>query len=325
MHRDAIDAALAARLVATQFPSWANLPVMPVELPGWDNRTFRLGDTMTVRLPSAEYYVASVEKEHTWLPRLAPQLPLPIPVPLALGAPSDEYPWQWSVRRWIDGHVSSRGRIRDLVAFARDLAGFLVALQCIDPTGGPVAGAHSFYRGASLHVYDAETRDAITALGPRIDARAATEAWEAALAATWTGTPVWFHGDVAAGNLLLDDHGGLCAVIDFGTSGVGDPACDLVIAWTLLDGESRAEFRKAMPVDDAMWARGRGWALWKALIMLANPDTGPGGAEEAARVTDAVLAEHRQATPAGSALSRAATTRTCSPTVSDGGEDQRGG
>src|SRR5918997_1681600 len=142
MHRDAIDAALAAQLVAEQFPEWSGLPVVPVDQPGWDNRTFRLGDAMSVRLPSGAAYVASVEKEHTWLPRLAPRLPLPIPAPLALGAPGGEYPWPWSVRRWIDGQVSSRKRIRDLVAFARDLAGFLVALQSIDPTGGPAPRPH---------------------------------------------------------------------------------------------------------------------------------------------------------------------------------------
>jgi aminoglycoside phosphotransferase (APT) family kinase protein len=293
MHRDAIDAALAAQLVGEQFPQWAHLPVLPVDRPGWDNRTFRLGDSMSVRLPSAAAYVASVEKEHTWLPRLAPQLPLSIPVPLALGAPGGQYPWPWSVRRWIDGQVSSRERIRDLVAFAGDLAGFLVALQGVDASGGPAAGAHCFFRGASLRVYDSETRDAIAALGPRIDGAAATEVWEAALEATWTGRPVWFHGDVATGNLLLDDHGGLSAVIDFGTCGVGDPACDLVIAWTLFDGESRAEFRRLMPADDAMWARARGWALWKSLITIDNPYAGPWVAEESARVAKEVLAEHR--------------------------------
>jgi aminoglycoside phosphotransferase (APT) family kinase protein len=293
MHRDAIDAALAAQLVAEQFPQWAHLPVLAVDRPGWDNRTFRLGDSMSVRLPSAAAYVASVEKEHTWLPRLAPQLPLPIPVPLALGAPGGEYPWPWSVRRWIDGQVSSRERIRDLVAFAGDLAGFLVALQGADASGGPAAGAHCFYRGSSLHVYDSETRDAIAALGPRIDGAAATEVWEAALEATWTGRPVWFHGDVATGNLLLDDRGDLSAVIDFGTCGVGDPACDLVIAWTLFEGESRAVFRRSMPADDAMWARARGWALWKSLITIDNPYAGPWVAEESARVAKEVLAEHR--------------------------------
>jgi aminoglycoside phosphotransferase (APT) family kinase protein len=295
MHRDAIDAALAAQMVAAQFPEWAGLPVVPVEQPGWDNRTFRLGDTMSVRLPSAAAYVPSVRKEHTWLPRLAPRLPLPIPVPLAMGSPGDEYPWPWSVRRWIDGRVSSRERIRDLVAFARDLAGFLVALQRIDPTGGPAAGAHCFHRGADLRVYDAETHEAIAALGPRIDGATATDAWQAALAATWTGAPVWFHGDIAAGNLLLDDQGDLAAIIDFGTSGVGDPACDLVIAWTLFEGTSRAEFRRQMPADDAMWARARGWALWKALITIDNPNARPDDAAQAVRVTKEVLAEHRDA------------------------------
>jgi aminoglycoside phosphotransferase (APT) family kinase protein len=289
MHRDAIDARLAARLVAAQFPEWADLPVTPVELPGWDNRTFRLGEAMTVRLPTAEGYVASVEKEHTWLPRLAPQLPLPIPTPLALGAPDGEYPWPWSVRRWIDGHVCSRDRIRDGVTFARDLAGFLVALQRMDPSGGPAAGAHCFHRGAPPQFYDAQTQEAIAALGSRIDGPTATEAWTAALAATYDGPPVWFHGDIASGNLLLDDRGDLSAVIDFGTSGVGDPACDLVIAWTLLEGDSRAEFRRLAPADDAMWARARGWALWKALITIDDPEHGP----QSARVAEEVLAEHR--------------------------------
>lgn len=289
MHRDAIDAALAAQLVATQFPEWADLPVVPVDQPGWDNRTFRLGDTMSVRLPSAAAYVASVEKEHTWLPRLAPQVPLPVPVPLALGAPGGGYPWPWSVRRWIGGQVGSHARIRDLGTFARDLAGFLVALQGADATGGPAAGDHCFHRGGSLRVYDAETHEAIAALGSRVDGATATDAWQTALKATWTGPPVWFHGDVAAGNVLLDDRGDLAAVIDFGTSGVGDPACDLVIAWTLLEGESRAEFRRLMPADDAMWARARGWALWKALITLDDPAHGA----QSAHVAEEVLAEHR--------------------------------
>jgi aminoglycoside phosphotransferase (APT) family kinase protein len=291
MHRDQIDAALANRLVAAQFPEWAGLPIVPVELPGWDNRTFRLGDTMTVRLPTAAGYVPSVEKERIWLPRLAPRLPLPIPVPLALGSPTGEYPWPWSIRRWIDGRPAGRDRIADLDTFALDLAGFLVALQRIDAVGGPPAGAHSFHRGAPLTVYGSETRDAVATLGPLIDGETATAVWDAALAATWSGTPVWFHGDVAAGNLLVDRSGRLSAVIDFGTCGVGDPACDLVIAWTLLDGNSRALFRSLMPADDAMWARARGWALWKALITLATPDADPAVAERAASVVHDVLAD----------------------------------
>lgn len=273
MRRDQITAELVTRLVAGQFPRWADLPVIPVEPGGWDNRTFRLGDTMAVRLPSAAGYAAGVAKEHTWLPRLAPQLPLPIPTVLAVGTPGEGYPWPWSVRRWLTGHPAMGSRVQDLGRFGEDVAAFLVALQHVDPAGGPAAGAHSFYRGAALEVYDGETRAAIAGLTTLVDAAAAARVWDHALAASWTGTPVWFHGDVAAGNLLVDDGGHLTAVIDFGTCGVGDPACDLVMAWTMLDRAGRARFRSVVAADDPMWARARGWALWKALITLASPDT----------------------------------------------------
>jgi aminoglycoside phosphotransferase (APT) family kinase protein len=289
VHRDAITAELVARLVAEQFPDWAGLPVVPVPESGWDNRTFRLGDGLTARLPTAEWYAAAVAKEHTWLPRLAPRLPLPIPVPVALGSPGAGYPWPWSVRRWLDGRPANAERIADPVAFARDLARFLVALWGVDATGGPAAGAHSFHRGGALAVYDDETRAALDALGPRIDP-AAARMWDDALAAAWTGAPVWFHGDVAEGNLLVDDAGSLAAVIDFGTSGVGDPACDLVIAWTLFDGPSRAAFVGGVGQDAATWARARGWALWKALITLAAPDAAPRHAAGARRTLARLLA-----------------------------------
>jgi aminoglycoside phosphotransferase (APT) family kinase protein len=248
---------------------------------------------MTVRLPSAAQYALQVEKEHRWLPKLAPLLPLPIPVPLAKGAPSDGYPWQWSVYRWLEGEPASVGSIADLRRFATELAEFLNALRRIDPTGGPPPGRHNFFRGGPLTVYDAETRRAIAALKGRIDTDAASAVWEAALGTKWEGSPVWFHGDVASGNLLVED-GRLGAVIDFGTSGVGDPACDLAIAWTLLAGESREVFRSALRPGDATWARGRGWTLWKGLITLAQHiDTDPSQAAEARRVIDEVLDDHR--------------------------------
>jgi aminoglycoside phosphotransferase (APT) family kinase protein len=275
VHRDAITPELVARLVAEQFPRWAGLPIVPVPESGWDNRTFRLGDRLTARLPTAEWYVAAVEKEHTWLPRLAPRLPLPIPAPVALGSPGAGYPWPWSVRRWIDGRPAAVGRIAEPVAFARDLAGFLVALWGVDAACGPAAGAHSFHRGGAPAVYDEETRAALDALGSQVDRPAATRMWDRALASTWGGAPAWFHGDVAEGNLLVDGAGRLSAVIDFGTSGVGDPACDLVIAWTLFDGASRAAFVEGVGQDAATWARARGWALWKALITVAAPDAAP--------------------------------------------------
>ncbi|GAA3246178.1 aminoglycoside phosphotransferase family protein [Pseudonocardia petroleophila] len=269
-----IDETLVRMLVAAQFPQWADLPVVAVPRQGVDNRTFRLGESLSVRLPSAAGYVPAVEKELRWLPRLAPALPLPIPVPVAAGAPSEHYPWPWSVRRWIDGTPVGDAPPPDPHAFARDLAGFLLALGRVDASGGPVAGAHSFHRGADPAFYDDETRRHLTRLPAAL-----TAIWDAALAATWHGSPVWFHGDVAAGNLLLDADGRLAAVIDFGTCGVGDPACDLVIAWTLLDPDARATFRTATGADDAMWARGRGWALWKAAIT------------DDARVLDVLLAE----------------------------------
>jgi aminoglycoside phosphotransferase (APT) family kinase protein len=290
-----IDAALVRRLIAAQFPQWADLPVEPVAFGGWDNRTFHLGDRMTVRLPSARRYSLQVEKEHRWLPRLAPLLPLPIPVPLALGRPGEGYPWDWSVYGWLAGEIATRASIADLAEFATTLAQFLVALQRIDAAKGPPPGPHNFFRGGPLTVYDGETRQAIAALGGRIDADAATAVWESALAATWRGEPVWVHGDVSAGNLLVQA-GRLSAVIDFGSSGVGDPACDLAIAWTLFDEPSRAAYRAALPLDDATWARGRGWTQWKALITFAGMSgANPLAAGEARRTLDAVLADHHRA------------------------------
>lgn len=287
-----IDAALAGRLVAAQFPQWADLPIRPVAKGGWDNRTFHLGDRMILRLPSHARYAAQVEKEQRWLPRLARDLPLPIPVPLAKGEPAEDYPWPWSVYGWLDGETASAGRIDDPARFAADLAGFLAALQRIDATDGPAAGPHSFWRGGPLSTYDAETRAAIAALGDRIDAPAVTAVWDAALAADWNGVPVWVHGDVAAGNLLVRD-GRLSAVIDFGCSCVGDPACDLAIAWTFFEGEAREAFRAALALDPGTWARGRGWTLWKALIVYAGlPGANPLDAEKSARIIEDLVAEH---------------------------------
>jgi aminoglycoside phosphotransferase (APT) family kinase protein len=294
MHADDINVSLVRRLIATQFPQWADLPVEPVEAGGWDNKTFHLGAHMTVRLPSAARYAPQVEKEHRWLPKLAPLLPLPIPVPLAMGVPADGYPWHWSVYRWLEGEVATAGRIADLSEFATTLADFLTALYRIDPSGGPPPGQHNFFRGGPLAVYDAETRQALATLDGRIDTDAALAAWEAALASSWHGAPVWFHGDVAAGNLLVE-RGCLSAVIDFGTSGVGDSSCDLAIAWTLFEGESREAFRGVLGTDDASWARGRGWALWKALITLADViDTDPLLAARLRREIDDILADHQR-------------------------------
>ncbi|MFC9692155.1 aminoglycoside phosphotransferase family protein [Kribbella sp. NPDC056951] len=263
--RAGISADLVRRLLADQFPQWADLPITPVKIDGWDNRTYRLGDELTARLPTHQAYEAAVHKEHRWLPALAPALPVPIPEAVAKGEPGQGYPHHWAIRRWIDGSTASLENIPDLDAFAHDIASFILALQQCDATGGPLAGEHSFYRGAPPSHYHSETVDALATLKDRIDADLAREVWDAALASSWDRPPVWFHGDIAHGNLLVQD-GRLSAVIDFGTSGVGDPACDLVIAFNFFSGSSREAFRSAVRQDAETWARARGWALWKALI-----------------------------------------------------------
>ena len=260
-----MDADLVRRLIAAQFPHWAGLPVEPVVPGGHDNRTFRLGDELSVRLPSGDWYALQVAKEQRWLPVLAPHLPLEIPSPVARGVHGEGYRYEWSVYRWLDGQPATAEAIRDAVELAVSLAGFLRALAAVDAGGGPGPGRHNFHRGGSLRYYEAETMAALDRLGTRVERSACLEIWERAVASEWEGPPVWFHGDVASGNLLLRD-GRLAAVIDFGTSGVGDPACDVVIAWTLLRGSAREAFRVALGADDGVWARGAGWAMWKALI-----------------------------------------------------------
>ncbi|WP_225850217.1 aminoglycoside phosphotransferase family protein [Streptomyces sp. HPF1205] len=292
--RAGIDAGLVERLIAAQFPRWAGLPVRPVEIDGWDNRTYRLGDRMTVRLPTAAGYVPAVAKENHWLPRLAPSLPVAVPPILAMGAPGEGYPYPWSVRGWLDGERADRAHVEDPTRFATDVAGFVLALQRCDTTGAPAAGEHSWYRGASPAHYDEETRRCLALLRGRIDTAAATAVWDAALAAAWQGTPVWFHGDIAPGNLLVAG-GALSAVIDFGTSGVGDPACDLVIAWTTFSGAAREAFRRTAGQDDATWARARGWALWKAMLVMTEClDTDRARADAERRVIEEVLADHER-------------------------------
>lgn len=297
MDKGDITVDVVAQLIDVQFPHWAHLPITPVDVDGWDNTTFRLGDGLAVRLPSSDGYVAQVGKERQWLPILGAALPLPIPRPVAEGRPTAQFPRPWSIYEWLEGEPASSAWTLDLPRLATDLAGFLATLQAIDPSGGPPAGPHSFFRGAPLSTYDTETRRAIDALGDDIDAAAATVVWEDGCAAEWDRPAVWVHGDIAPSNLLVTE-GRLSGVIDFGCSAVGDPACDLAIAWTFFDGASRRAFRRGLPLDRATWSRGRGWALWKALITLLAP-----GADAAARrfgwrrsagaVVEQIVSEHR--------------------------------
>ncbi|MDH2430502.1 aminoglycoside phosphotransferase family protein [Sphaerisporangium sp. TRM90804] len=273
MHPDEldVDVPLVRRLIAGRFPEWASLPVERIPSAGTVNAMFRLGDDMVVRLPLVTWGADDVLREQRWLPRLGPRLPVAVPVPLGQGAPSGEYPLPWSVYNWLDGENPAPGRVADPHRLAADLAAFITALHRVDPADGPPTS-----RGAPLATVDAQARAAIEALRGMIDTEAATAAWETALKAPeWDRPPRWLHADLMPGNLLLVG-GRLSAVIDFGAVGVGDPACDLMVAWNLLPPPARETFRTAVGLDDATWSRGRGRALAQALIALPYyKDTNP--------------------------------------------------
>lgn len=290
MHADEVnvDPPLVRRLLAAQFPHWAYLPIEPVPSAGTDNALFRLGDDMVVRLPRIHWATDQVEKEHGWLPRLAPLLPLAIPEPLALGRPGAGYPWRWAVHRWLVGQDATVAQIADPHQLAADLAQFVSAMWQVDLTGDPPPG-----RGRRLTERDEAARNAIDALHDTIDTAAATALWEECLRAPpWEKPLVWTHGDLIAPNLLVN-HGRLTAVIDFGCLGVADPACDLVAAWSILPAETRSHFRAALDVDDATWARGRGWAFSQALAIIPYyRRTNPGLVAVAAHIIDEILADY---------------------------------
>ncbi|QKV96931.1 aminoglycoside phosphotransferase family protein [Streptomyces sp. NA02950] len=282
-----IDASLVHRAIAAQFPQWADLPVEPVRSVGTSNAMYRLGGDMVVRLPRTAGTADDVDREHTWLPRLAPSLPVAVPVPLAKGMPIEGYPWPWSVYRWLDGENPLPGRVAEPGLFAKDLAEFVTTLREIDPVGGP-----SSYRGESLEARDATTRSAITELRGTVDVEAVTGVWDTALKApAWAGSPVWIHADLQPGNLLMAQ-GRLSAVIDFECLGLGDPAVDLIVAWYVVPAGARGAFRDAVEADAATWTRGRGWALSIALLELAHyRETNPTMAAIARHVIHELVAD----------------------------------
>jgi len=261
------DCGLALRLVRGQFPAWAGLPLAEASAAGTDNAVLRLGPELVLRLPRSASAARQLRRELRWLPRLAPRLPIAVPEPVAEGRPAHGYPWPFAVYRWIEGESAAEAPL-DLLAGARDLGRFVAALGQVDLPGGPPTGPDQT-RGRPLRVLDAEVRAALGRLAGVLDAPALLRRWEAAASLPpWSGPPRWLHADLHGANLIARD-GRIAAVIDFGTLGVGDPACDLMPAWTVLTARARPAFRAAVAPSAETWERGRGWALAWALIAHA--------------------------------------------------------
>lgn len=283
-----INSELVKNLINEQFPQWSHLKIRPVSKSGHDNRTFHLGDEMTVRLPSGKDYVAQIEKEITWLPYLQEHLDIPISKPIAIGKPGCNYPFPWSINKYIEGEPLDKHNINSLETFALELSKFLTKFQAINAANGPAAGIHNFYRGGNLSIYHHETINALDTLKDTLDTKQLLSIWNRAINSFADDIKVWVHGDIAPGNLLVKD-GKLNAVIDFGILGVGDPACDYAMAWTFFDNKSRHLFLQDL--DQKMIARAQGWALWKALITYNNPDNNI--ADNAKETINEILSEQK--------------------------------
>jgi aminoglycoside phosphotransferase (APT) family kinase protein len=265
MHSDEVDVdeSLVRQLVDAQFPQWAEFALQPVASTGTDNAIYRLGADMAVRLPRIHWAVPQVDKEFEWLPRLAAHLPVSVPAPLAKGTPARGYPFPWLICSWLDGQDLEHSPVPDIGQLARDVGGFVAALQAIDPAGGPTAGI----RGRDLFSQDETTRTAIRRLEGVIDVDRAIAVWEAALEASPSvASPVWVHGDLLPGNIVV--HGGrLHGIIDWSAVGLGDPACDAMVAW-FFPPDARFVYRGALDLDDATWARARGWVVQQAALFI---------------------------------------------------------
>jgi aminoglycoside phosphotransferase (APT) family kinase protein len=275
---------LVRELLAGQFPEWAELPLRRFEPSGTDNAVFRLGDELSVRIPRRDGPTRPGSRELDWLPRLAPRLPVEVPVALAQGRPGENYPWFWEIHTWVEGETVAIEEV-DAIRAARDLAELVRALQRIDSTAASPPG-----RGVALATRDAEFRRWLERLV--VDPRVVT-IWERALAAPpWAGPPVWHHGDLDCRNWLVRDRR-ISGVIDWALVGVGDPACDVMVAWKLHSLAARDAFREALPTDDATWERARGWAVSQAVGALAyyTPENNPSLYREAENWFALVLAD----------------------------------
>jgi aminoglycoside phosphotransferase (APT) family kinase protein len=284
-----VDDAVARRLLATQFPAFAELPLRRLRSTGTVNALFRLGDELCARLPVAEWWAEDIPKELEWLPWLSKRLTMQIPEPVAGGEETSFYPFPWAIYRWIEGEPYSDEVVDDERTAARDLARFVGELRKIEPVDGAPHGGRE-----PLRQLDVETREALDAAHEVIDRDGATDAWERSLEApVWDANPSWIHGDLLRPNLLIDG-GRLCAVIDFGGVGIGDPATDVIPAWAVFGPEGRETFRSALSVDDGTWLRARGIALHQAAMIIPYyRETNPAFVLTAKRTVEQVLMESR--------------------------------
>jgi len=282
-----IDQTLVADLLAQQFPKLKDLDIKQIKHSGTDNAIFRLGEYRCVRLPKIDSAAEQIEKEQELLPRLAPHLPLKIPTPIEKGKPTASYPFNWSIYNWLEGKNAHDEKVTDLDQTAIDLANFINSIQNISTDGAPITR-----RGLPLASKDEEVRKAIFSLKDMIDPNTITSIWEESLnRPNWKKAPVWLHGDLLPVNLLIQN-GKLSAIIDFGLSGIGDPACDLIPAWNIFDANSRNSFRNTMDVDESTWIRGRGWALSIALTIIPYyRNTNPELVSIAKQILNEILAD----------------------------------
>jgi aminoglycoside phosphotransferase (APT) family kinase protein len=282
----AIDAALVRALLVEQHPDLADLELTELAF-GWDNVLFRLGDELVVRLPRRQLAVPLVEHEQRWLPELAPHLPLPIPAPVRVGRAGSGFPWPWSICPWFPGTSALVTPPTGPGAAADALGGFLRALHRPAPADAPT----NPFRGTPLADREPRTREALEHLGLAVDGPRLRSLWDDLVSAPpWAAPPVWVHGDTHPGNLVVHE-GRLAAVVDFGDLTAGDPASDLAVGWMLFPAEARARFRTAVgaDADDALWTRGRAWALGIGLSLLATSADNPSYAAMAERTIAAVV------------------------------------
>jgi aminoglycoside phosphotransferase (APT) family kinase protein len=241
---------------------------------GWDNATFRLGSNLAVRLPRRAEAVPLILHEQQHLPGIAGRTPVPVPVPVHAGQPTSDFPWPWSIVRWVPGTAAVDAGPADRAPAVDGLAAFLKSLHVPAGAGVPVNPV----RGVPLMDRNAAVLERLGDRERYPQPAGLREVWAQACAApAWDAPAMMLHGDLHPANILLAADGSLAGVIDFGDVGAGDPAVDLAAGWLMFDAGARQRFTGAFgaAVDGGTWIRARGWALVLSTAMLSNSDDNP--------------------------------------------------